>query len=157
MSYPVKLSESLSLVATIDPNFIAAGGAAVYTDVVNMAEHRRAIVVLLEGPAVATKRALTACTLEIFECTASGTAASTALKSTTITRAQTTAAMGQQRVLSVRDEELGTVHAAYNQYFKAKLTPAAATSAINFAVVVLAGESRFSKASEYDLSTNTIV
>ena len=153
MPYTEKLSEELTLVATIDPAPLA-GAATIYSDVVNMAYHRRALVVLLSGPATTTKMVATAGTLTIFECTAAGTLASTALKTVTVTRAQTTAAMGQQKVTEVRDTELGTVHAAYTQYFKCKLV--AGTNAANFGLVVLADNSRYSDAVTNDLATNTI-
>jgi len=154
MSYSVKLSEELAVVATLDP-YGLAGAATAYTDVVNMANHRRAIIAVLGGTAVATKMAATAVTIKVFECTAAGTAATTALKTKAIIRAQTSAALGQQVVLEVRDNELGSVHAGYTQYFKVGVT--AGTNAINVGVIVLAGGSRYSNAAAYDLATVTIV
>lgn len=154
MGYNEKLSERLSLVGTIDPYGLVAA-TAVHSDIVDMKKHRRAIIALLEGKAVATKMAATALTIQVFECTAAGTAATTALKTSTITRAQTTASLGQQRVLEVRDTELGTVHAAYNRYFKVTVTPG--TNAVNAGLVILAGDSRYSDPATDDLSTNVIV
>jgi len=150
MGYTNKLTEALALVGTIDPQAIDGGGD-VSSDVVDMQQHRRAVVAVLEGKVVTTAMTGTAMTIEIFECTAAGTPASTALKTATITGAQTTANLGQQRMLEVRDTELGTVHKAYNRYFKAKVT--AGTNAVQAGVVILAGESRYSGAEEMDLST----
>jgi hypothetical protein len=148
-----KLSEALALVGTIDPHALA-GAATIYSDIVDMGQIRRALISVLEGAAVTTKMAGVAATISVFECTAAGTAASTALKSATITRAQTTAAKGQQAVLEVRDTELGDVHAAYTRYFKVGIT--AGTNAVNIGAVILGGDNRYSNAASEDLDTATV-
>ena len=150
MSYAVQLAERLALVATSDPATLA-GGATIYSDVVDMKYYRRAVAIALMGSAVTTKMAATALTMTVYECTAAGTAASTALKTNVITRAQTTALTGQQQILDVRDTELGGVHASYTQYFKVGIT--AGTNAVVAGIVVLAGDGRYSRVQSDDLAT----
>lgn len=153
MAYQEALKERMTLVGTIDPASLTAATAK-YSDVVDMRYHARALVAVLMGPATTTKMAATALTINIYECTSSGTAASTAIHSATITRAQTTADLGQQVVMEVKDTDLGSVHAAYNRYFKVGLTPG--TNAVEGGVVIFGTDSRYSKASTNDLSTTVI-
>ena len=153
MAYQESLKERMTLVGTIDPASLAAATTK-YSDVVDMKYHARALIAVLMGSATTTKMAATALTINVFECTSAGTAASTAIASATITRAQTTADTGQQVVLEVKDTDLGSVHSSYNRYFKVGVTPG--TNAVNAGVVIFGTDSRFSKASSNDLSTTTI-
>ena len=153
MPYQESLKERMTLIGTIDPASLAAATAK-YSDIVDMKYHARALIAVLMGSAKTTKMAATALTINVFECTSAGTAASTAIASATITRAQTTADTGQQVVLEVKDTDLGSVHSSYNRYFKVGVTPG--TNAVNAGVVIFGTDSRFSKASSNDLSTTTI-
>lgn len=153
MAYQESLKERMTLVGTIDPASLAAATAK-YSDVVDMKYHARALIAVTMGSATTTKMAATALTINVFECTSAGTAASTAIATATITRAQTTADTGQQVVLEVKDTDLGSVHAAYNRYFKVGVTPGSA--AVQGGVVIFGTDSRYSKASSNDLATVTI-
>ena len=61
MAYQESLKERMTLVGTIDPASLTAA-TAVYSDVVDMKYHARALVTVLMGSATTTKMAATALT-----------------------------------------------------------------------------------------------
>ena len=77
------LREQLALVGVIPVRITQTAAQTIYSNVIDMKEHRRALIVA-QSRGEATK-AVKGMTITIMQCDTSGTAASTALKTGTVT------------------------------------------------------------------------
>ncbi len=136
MGYTAKLSERLALVATIDPDQRGAG--SVNTDVIDMAVHRRALAVILVGDIAATG------TLDVtaFANTTNSTSGGTAITSKSLA-ADTFSETGdsaKQALIEVTAEEVAAAVDGGRYLF---FTATVANANVDYAVGVLAGDSRY--------------
>ena len=142
MSYTERLSQSLAVVATIDPQSATAG--TYLTDAVDMLQFRRAFFILSVG-------ALTASNTSDFTVTGCSTSGGTYALVTGKTATQLTKAGSddnKQVIIEVTAEEAA---AQGFRFLKGQLITA--TAAALASVVVLAGQARYGAASDNDLAS----
>lgn len=141
--YNQQLSESLAVVDCIDPD--AYGTGAVNGDVIDMKHHRRVLFVVMAGDLGSSA------TLDfaVNGDTASNGSFATAITGKAITQlTQAGTDSDKQALVEVTAEQ---VAAQGLRYIRGTMTVGAATS--DCGVVTLADFSRYSPASEYDLSS----
>jgi hypothetical protein len=154
MSFTEALSEQLTIVGAFAPRIVTTAAQTLYTDVVDMRYHRRAMVIAA-GNAYGGTAMVKGLTVTLIDCDASGTAASTAFLTSSVTRVSGTAGEYSIVVAECKAEDLGQYGAALNaqgRYFKAGITTS--TNVKNaYSVIVLADNSRYGgKAASNDLS-----
>ena len=139
--YGQQLSQGLSVVATIDPD---ANTADTYSsDVVDMCYHRRVAFIVMVGTMASTS--VLDCKLQSSPNNSDWTDIS-GKAITQFTEAGTDS--DKQAIIEISAEELRALGA---RYVKAVMT--VGTAASDSALVAIAGYSRFSPASEYDLAS----
>lgn len=148
------LREQLALVGVIPVRRINTAAQTIYSNVIDMKYHRRALVVS-QAHSVTTK-AVKGMKITIMQCDTSGTAASTALKTGTVTHVPATVGTYAASVLEVRAEDLrastyGTGFNAPARYFKVGYTNS--TYKTDMSVVILADSSRYGDAEDFDTSS----
>lgn len=146
------LREQLAVVATFPPRVITSAGQTVYSDVVDMRLHNRALVVA-QGRAAST-RSVKGLTVKIWNCDASGTLASTALKVGSTIPIPKTAGSEPICVIEVTADEVrysgyGTSFNTPYRYFRASITNSTNVKD-SYSLVVLADQSRYGDAEDFD-------
>jgi hypothetical protein len=158
MGFTEALSEQLAMIAAFPPRIITTAASTVYTGVVDMKYHRRAMVVAL-GNAYGGTAMVKGLTVTLIDCDASGTAASTAFLTSSTTRVSGTAGQYTAIVLECKAEDLGQYGPSLNapgRYFKAGITTS--TNVKNaYTAIVLVDGSRYGPAEDFDNSYVTEV
>jgi hypothetical protein len=154
MGYTQALREQMALVGVIPVRVIQTAAQTVYSNVIDMKNHRRALIVA-QARGEATK-AVKGMTVKIVQCDASGTAASTALKTgSTIhipgTVGSYAAAVYEVTAEDIRGSTYGSTFNAPNRYFKVGFTNS--TVKTNMSVVILADSSRYGDGDDNDTSS----
>jgi len=153
MVYNESLGESLAIVGAFAPRIVTTAAQTLYTDVVDMSHYRRALVIAA-GNAYGGTAMVKGLTVTLIDCDASGTAASTAFYTSSVTRVSGTAGEYSIVVAECKAEDLGQYGAALNnqgRYFKAGITTS--TNVKNaYSVIVLGDVARHGPASDLDIS-----
>jgi hypothetical protein len=152
MSYSESLGERLAVVGMFAPRIVTTAAQTLYTDVVDMSKFRRALVIA-SGNAYGGTANVKGLTVTLIDCTAAGTAASTAFYTSSVTRVSGTAAEYSIVVAECKSEDLGQYGTAtpMGRYFKAGITTS--TNVKNaYSVVVIGADARFGPASDSDIS-----
>jgi hypothetical protein len=155
MPYTERLSEQLAVVANFGPRVIRTAAQTLYTGVVDMRYHRRAIVIA-KAKSYGTKM-VKGLTVKLWDCDASGTAAGTAfLIGSTIALEGTQATAEPIAIYEVKAEDLGQEYgAALNvrgRYFKVSVTNSTNVRD-QYSVTVLADTSRYGPGKNFDLAS----
>lgn len=146
MGYTAKLSERLALVASIGADQRGAGDTN--TDVIDMATHRRAIAVAIVGD-IASGASLV---VTAYANTANSTSGGTAITSRALA-AGTHSGTGDSNTESIIEITAEDVAAAVAGGRYAFFTATVAGGNVDYAVGVLAGDSRYGPATDYDLAS----
>lgn len=152
MPYTERLSEQLALVGVIPPRTIDTAAQTIYSNVVDMRYHRRALIVA-QARSVTTK-ADKGMQITVVECDASGTAASTALLTGSAIHTPATVGSYAAAIYEIKAEDLGTYGAGLNaqgRYFKVGFTNS--TNKVSMAVQILADTSRWGPAKNFDVTS----
>lgn len=153
MAYNESLGESLAVVGMFAPRIVTTAAQTLYTDVVDMSHYRRALVIAA-GNAYGGTAQVKGLTVTLIDCTAAGTAASTAFYTSSVTRVSGTAGEYSIVVAECKGEDLGQYGTAtpMGRYFKAGITTS--TNVKNaYSVVVLGSVDRHGPASARDISS----
>ena len=151
--YNEAMGERNSVVGLFGPRVIATAAQTVYADVVDMSKFRRAMVI---AAAISTgTAAVKGLTVKLYDCEASGTAASTAFYTSAVTRVNATAGNQSIVVAECKAEDLGQYGAGLvsgsGRYFKAGITTSTIVRSA-YTVIVLGGDARFGPGSDSDIS-----
>lgn len=153
MSYTQALSEELALVGLIPCRVINTAAQTIYSNVVDMRYHRRALIVA-EARSQTTK-AVKGMIVKVWNCDASGTAASTALITGSTIHTPATVGSYAAAVYEVTAEQLangyGPTFNSPGRYFKVSFTNS--TNKAIMSVHILADASRYGDAEDYDVSS----
>lgn len=152
MPYNESMGERLAVVASFAPRVVATAAQTLYTGVVDMDVFRRALVIA-HGNATGGTALVKGLTVTLIDCTAAGTAASTAFYTSAVTRVSGTAAEYSIVVAECKAEDLGQYGTAtpMGRYFKAGITTS--TNVLSsYSVVVIGGDCRYGPANVYDQS-----
>lgn len=148
MSYNVRLSEQLAIVARITPA-VKTAGAEVLSDAVDMQNHKRIMAIANLGVYAAGNNG--SVTIKLKAATTSGGSyadvTGKALTTANFTGSANDDAVG---VVELTQEELATIMGSTYRYVKLSITPANQNMALG--AIVLGDYSRYSPASEYDLT-----
>lgn len=152
MGYTQALSEQLALVGVIPVRTIDTAAQTIYSNVVDMRYHRRALIVA-QARSLTTKAAK-GMTITVYNCDASGTAASTALITGSPIHTPATVGSYAAAVYEVTAEQIansgyGTGFNAPGRYFKVGYTNS--TNKVAMAVTILADASRYSDGEDFDV------
>ena len=151
MPYTEALSEKLAVVATIPPRVIATAAQTIYSEVIDMRLFNRVLIVAQSR--VASTRSVKSMTVNVYNCDASGTAASTALLTGSAIPAPLTAGgepIGVYEVTAeqVRTSGYATTNAPY-RYIKVGITTSTNVKD-SIHLTVLGDTSRHGPASDWD-------
>jgi len=147
-----RLSEGLAVVAAIPPRVVTTAAQTRYSDVVDMSKFQQ-VIVIGQARSAGTKQ-VKGLQVKLWNCDASGTAATTAFKIAAITHVAATAGQEPLVVVCVTSGDLRragygpTLNAPY-RYFKASITNSTNVRDSS-SMVVLAGNARFGPASDWD-------
>lgn len=152
MGYTQALSEQLALVGLIPCRVIDTAAQTIYSNVVDMRLHRRALIIA-EARSEATK-AVKGMTITVYNCDASGTAASTALLTGSTLHTPATVGSYAAAVYEVTAEQIansgyGTGFNAPGRYFKVGFTNS--TNKAIVSVHILADASRYGDGEDFDV------
>ena len=154
MSYSESLGERLAVVGAFAPRIVTTAAQTLYTDVVDMSKFRRALVIA-SGNAYGGTALVKGLTVTLIDCSANGTAASTAFYTSSVTRVSGTAGEYSIVVAECKAEDLGQYApsaGAGGRYFKAGITTS--TNVKNaYSVIVLGSDARYGAASDNDISS----
>jgi hypothetical protein len=153
MSYSESLGERLAVVGAFAPRIVTTAAQTLYTDVVDMSKFRRALVIAA-GNACGGTALVKGLTVTLIDCTAAGTAASTAFYTSAVTRVSGTAGEYSIVVAEAKAEDLGQYGTAtpMGRYFKAGITTS--TNVLNaYSVIVIGADARYGPASANDISS----
>jgi len=143
-----KLSEALAIVASIPPAVAAIG--TYNSDVVDMSKFRKAVCVIQTGTYGAAGATLN---VQLYANTTNATSGGTAITGKAFTPATFSgSAAGQDKegVIEVSGEEIEQALPGARYLYA---TATVATDTVAFSLAILAGEARYSPASDYDLSS----
>ncbi len=148
------LREQMAVVGVIPVRVIQTAAQTIYSNVIDMKLHNRALVVAqARGEKTKADKGMT---IKIVQCDASGTAATTALKTGTTIHIPGTVGSYAAAVYEVTAEDLrsstyGLTLNSPARYFKVGFTNS--TVKTNVSVVILADQSRYGDAEDYDASS----
>lgn len=146
MSYTAKLTERLALAATIPAD--QRGASDTNSDVVDMRNHRRALVVAIVGD-IATGATFN---VTVYANTANSTSGGTAItgKSFTAASFSGTGGSNQEGLIEVSAEEVAAAVAGGRYLFA---TATVAGGNVDYALAILVDDSRYGPSTEYDLAS----
>lgn len=153
MGYTQALSEQMSLIGLIAQTRTATAAAAPVSNIIDMRYHRRALIVCM-ARAQATKM-VKGMTITVWNSDATTTLASTAIITGSTLHTPATAGDYIAAVYEVTAEQIansgyGTTFNEPGRYMKVKMTTS--TNILNFSVIVLGDNSRYSDGEDFDLA-----
>jgi len=148
MSYNTQLSEQLAIVARIKPASKTAG-AEVLSDAIDMQNHKRIMAICNFGDYAGGNNGSVTVTLKAAT-TSGGSYSAISGKALTTANFTGSANDDSMGVVELTQEELATLKGTTYRYVKLSITPA--NQNMTLGAVVLGDYSRYTPASEYDLT-----
>jgi hypothetical protein len=147
MGYTTRLTEQLAVVGLIPMRHITTAATTIYSNVVDMHDRYRALVIA-EGSSYGTTKNVKGLTVKLWDCDASGTAASTCFVTSAVTHIPGTAASNPPIILcEITGNDLGVYGAGLNvrgRYFKASITNS--TAVLNTYGAIILADTRYGPA-----------
>jgi hypothetical protein len=158
MGYTTRLTEQLAVVGLIPARHITTAATTIYSNVVDMHDRYRALVIA-SGSSYGTTKNVKGITVKLWDCDASGTAASTCFQTSAVTHIPGTAASNPPVILAeITGNDLGVYGAGLNvrgRYFKASITNS--TAVLNHYAAFILADSRYGPANTDDHASVTSI